>query len=136
MSADEPEVSGNMILGIAVGSALMNFTVLTVLGLVLFEDIVFGVVVGLFMGVGSYFFIPWLLLNQAEEPQLSDGAGDLIQTANDFQKGALGLAMEAGGIVMVIAWFVEEDATFSIAAGIAALLAIFLVASVFFRRMN
>lgn len=75
------------------------------LGLVLFDDVAFGGVVGLAVGAGTFVMLPYFMYGQA-------GAARGIDTAGtDYSaRGAAGMALANAGIIALAMRFVFEGA--------------------------
>lgn len=132
-SSGSQKVNENVVQMIGIVSGVMNLIALTVASFIVFPDggLVYGVLAGLFAGFGSYFFVPWVILTNAETEQ--SGVADAPdQGAGGVQVGALGLAFEAAGIGMFALRFVVDEPLVGIGAGVAIALVVYLPASILF----
>lgn len=75
------------------------------LGIVLFDDVLFGGVVGLAVGAGTFLFLPYFVYGAAVE----DGGIDPPST-NYSGRAAAGMALSNAGIVALAMRFVFEGA--------------------------
>jgi len=134
---DVPSERVLMLMGI--GGGLMQFVAFTAIGVVALENIAYGVVVGLFAGVGSYLFLPWFMgLSAAQEAADEDIPLSVAtdRVSRSAQRGLLGFGLEAGAIVMIAVAFALDGADFlvGVPAALAVALAIYFVGSVVLGR--
>ncbi|MXR50052.1 hypothetical protein GRX03_00310 [Halovenus sp. WSH3] len=138
------ELSENVVRLIGVASSVGNFLALTAVSYFLFESnwLVFGLTVGLLSGVGSFFLLPWLLQQQQEAESESDEVGEAVTAAHREEESsgartaAFGAGLEAAAIGMLAGRLAFEDVLLGGGAGVAAGLAVFLLASVLFEYAN
>jgi hypothetical protein len=129
---------------IGMGSGVMNGIALAAASYFVFETnvLVFGVVVGLFSGIGSALFIPWILTQQAEaadDEAVEESPSYSSPTEEDsggLNTAALGAGLEAGAIGMFAARVALEEFALAVGAGVAVALGVFLFASVLFGRVE
>jgi len=139
MSTVESEGSEGIYTIIGAGSAVMQFAALTAVGVFALESATYGAIAGVFVGAGSYLFMPWFLQLSAAQNE-SDDQEPLSEITDridgDPQTKIFGLGLELGGIVMFAAGFATEEPNFLIGvpAAIAVTLAVFLVGSILFDR--
>ena len=141
--SDEPEVSENVIRLIGASSGVMNFVAFTAVCYFTFETdwLVFGVVVGLLSGLGSFLFVPWILRQQNETTDETDDAAEFADDvvaehrrddSDGTRTAALGIGLEAAGIGMFAGRLALEDILLGGGVGIAVGLVVFLIASIAF----
>lgn len=127
--SDEQEVSEEFITLLSISSAGMTLVAFTAVGYFLFPDdgLVYGAIMGLFAGIGTYLHLPWLLLKGAEtdEQTAIDDTG-----TGGIHRGALGFGMEAAAVAMIASRFAIDDVFVGIGAGIAAMLVVYLGLSI------
>lgn len=142
-ASDEPEVSENVIRLIGAASSVMNFVALIAVCYFIFESdwLVFGVVVGLLSGTGSFLLMPWILRQQNESTEETDETGQfsdevVAEHRRDESDGtrtaAFGAGLEAAGIGMFAGRLALEDILLGSGVGVAAGLVVFLFASIVF----
>lgn len=139
------ELSENVRRVIGVASSVGNFAALTAVSYFLFESdwLVFGLVMGLLSGAGSFFLIPWMLQQQQQQAESNTGEFDEGVAAthreddsNGARMAAFGAGLEAAAIGMLAGRLAFEDVLLGGGAGIAAGLAVFLLASILFERVG
>lgn len=116
-------------------SAVSLIVMLTVVGALAVESVVYGAIAGVFAGVGSFMFLPWFMhlsaLQDASEEDVpfSELVDDVPRS---MQLGVFGLGLELGGIVMIGIGMAQTSVNYAIGIGAALLVAVtvFLVASV------
>lgn len=89
-------------------ATVIDVGVFTYVGSLLFGDPIFGAGVGLLVGVGTYLFLPYFLyaeLLEDFEAELESRAG---APARGFHRTAGGIALAAGGIVL-LAWRIASS---------------------------
>ncbi|WP_254837764.1 hypothetical protein [Natronomonas marina] len=86
-----------------------NVPIFAYLGRLLFEDVLFGGVVGLLVGVGTLLHLPYFLYRSTPTAADVDGAY--------ARRGAAGMALDAGGVVAFGSRFVVESAALALAVG-------------------
>ncbi|WP_254762745.1 hypothetical protein [Natrinema marinum] len=92
---------------IALGVGATDVPVFAYVSLVLFDDLLFGAVVGLVIGLGMYLLLPKVMADESE-------AGDEVPSADvgtrlrGFHRTAAGLALPPAGIVLFGWRFVSE----------------------------
>lgn len=127
------------------GAGVMNGAAIGAASLFVFESnaIVFGALVGLFSAVGSALLLPWIFQQQTDETEVDDGTGGPeyeggFSAADEGDGGintaALGAGLEAGAVGMFAARLALDDILLAVGGGVAAALAVFLLASVLFGR--
>ncbi|NHX36418.1 MULTISPECIES: hypothetical protein [Halolamina] len=107
MADESGEISDQLLTILGVGSGVMQLAVFTWVGVMLFDNAVYGVAVGVFSGVGAFLFVPWLLsYSAAQEAASPEPAGERI--ARSTGPGVFGLGLELGAITMLALGFVQE----------------------------
>ena len=135
MSAVESEHDERIFDLIGGGMAVTTAVALAAAGYFVFESAVYGAVAGLFVGIGSYLFLPWFLrlsaVQEGSDEEVS-GTAAVERVSGNPQTSVLGAGLEMGGIAMFAAGFVTEkpDLLVGVPAAIAVALAVFLVGSV------
>lgn len=117
---------------IGVGAAGFNFVVFVLVGTIVLQDPTYGGVMGLFAGVGSYFFLPSFLglAGAAESTVEERGPGEVIEQAGGSPRLAVaGAGLEVAAIVMLVVALspVEETVVAGVTAGVATAVAVALV---------
>lgn len=90
------------------------------LGYLLFDDLLFGGIVGLIVGGGQYLYLPYFMYRGAAE------RGDVSNLDGGYvRRAAAGIGLAGGGMVALAARFVVEGATLTplVAGAVFALLA-------------
>lgn len=108
---------------IALAAGAMDVPVFAFLGHTLFEDPIFGAIVGLLVGGGIYLFLPSFLSGDLEGGEDSRDATGEPGTGGGFHRLAAGLALAPAGIVLLAWRFASEDVLTG-AAGVLVLAAI------------
>lgn len=143
--SDASEVSENAIRLIGASSGVMNFVALTAVCYFIFESdwLAFGVTVGILSGIGSFLLIPWILRQQNETTDQTQGTTEFADDAvvaehrrdesGGVNTAALGAGLEAAGIGTFAGRLALEDILLGGGVGIAAGLVVFLIASIAFK---
>lgn len=84
---------------------LLTVPVFGYLGLLLFDDVAFGGIVGLAVGAGTFLMLPYFMYGSAARTQGLDPSG-LDYTS----RGAAGMALANAGIIALAMRFVFEEA--------------------------
>lgn len=105
---DSPVTPGR----VAVAGAVVSFLALAYVGVLLFDDVAFGVVIGALTGVGSYFLLEYVFRGVAD-----DGRDDAA--TDSFHRGAVGYAFSASGVVALAAMFVVENPALAVGVALA-----------------
>lgn len=75
------------------------------LGYTLFDDLLFGGIVGLIIGAGTFLYLPYFIYREAAQK------GSVIDVDGDHtRRAAAGLGLASGGMVAIAMRFVFEDA--------------------------
>ena len=119
---------------IAIVSAVVNVVAFTGVGVFALDNAVYGGIAGVFAGVGSYLFLPWLLSVSAVQEQ---SGGNVPfpevsrQVAASGQLGVLGVGLEMGSVLMLAYAFRTETAELGtgVAIGVGAALVAYLAGS-------
>lgn len=135
MSTENAEFDDGIFEIIGTGSAVMQAIVFTAVGYIALESIAFGVIVGLFAGVGSFLFLPWFLgLTALQEQEGEDiPFSEIVRQADgNPQIGILGLGLEMGSVVMLATGFGLEEVNLilGIGAAIGTTLVVYLIGSI------
>ncbi len=123
---------------IGAASAVMLFVMLTAVGELALENIVYGAITGVLAGTGAFLFVPWLLQvaavqDEHEELPFSDVVS---RVGGNPQLSALGAGLEAGGIAMLAVGLGLEEANLvlGLAAAAVVTVAVTLLATLVFAR--
>lgn len=139
MSYEDGEINERMFNLLGGGSAVMNVVMFTALGEIALENVAYGAIVGLFAGVGSYLFLPWMLRRSAAQNESSDGLSPSEPAArrdDNSQRGVYGLGLEFGGFAMLALGFTQTDPdpVIGLAVAVAVALAVSVVGTVLLNR--
>lgn len=130
----EEEFSEQTISIIGAANAILMVVVFTAVGWFALEDAVYGVVMGVLGGAGSWLFLPWFLKLQAE----ADEDGSLKAAAKRVDEsttfGMIGIGLETGAMLMLIAGMTleEPDLVIGVAAGLLPVALSYLAGSLIF----
>lgn len=124
---------------IGVGGGVTSFVAFTAIGAIALENVAYGVITGLFAGVGSYLFVPWFMSLSAVQESADEDVSLSVateQVSRSAQRGLFGFGLEAGAVVMVGVGLALERADFLIGvpAALTVALAAYFVGSVVLGR--
>lgn len=124
---------------IGAGAAAMNFVVFLVVGVIAVESTVYGGIMGLFAGVGSYFFIPWFMQLSAIQDSSEEEIPFLTavdRTTKNIQLGVFGFGLELAAIIMLVIAFTldEPDLVTGTAGGLTVAVAVYLIGDIALNR--
>lgn len=95
---------------------LGEVAVFTVIGYLLFENIGFGLVVGLLSGVGTVWFLAWTTAANQEGPV--DRQVGTAGLTDRIHRGAAGAGLMGAAVVAIAMMFVLEDVLFAVGIGL------------------
>lgn len=139
MSNAEPAFDDRTLGLIGGGSAVAYVVAFAAVGELALESLPYGIIAGLFAGVGAYLFLPWFLRLSATQNESDDDRpfSEIVQQVDgNAQLGAVGFGLELGAILMLVAGFSLEEPDLFIGTGvaIAATLVVSIIASVLLNR--
>lgn len=74
---------------------------LSVVGLVVLDDVVYGITNGLFLGISAWWFIPWLL--KGVRTNSDGGFTATVQRIDESTGlGVFGIGLQTGGLLMLL----------------------------------
>lgn len=140
MSDTESILQERMPLLVGLWSGVGGFIVIALVGYLVFENLVFGLVVGGIFGLGSFLFNPWFFeIGQAGNGTNEDlSFSDWFQiTDRDPERGMFGLGLELAGILIIAGAIVAEPPApiAALAIGVAAGLTTFIIGRVIKNRV-
>lgn len=139
MSESPPVPDERTVKRIAIGAAIANLVAFTLVGQFVFLDLAYGLLMGLVTGVGTYLFLPWIML-ASNESEVDVGDGGVTSRSSmegvDVGTATIGFALEGGGIMMVVGRFIEDDPLIGAGVGAIGAIALYAVGTVLFRRME
>lgn len=103
------------------------------------ESLPYGLTAGLFAGVGSYLFVPWLLGLAGETDAEQASLGELLDASEESPGPKLfGLGLDMAGPVMIAVGFLTEPPNLlvGVASGLLVAVTVYFVGSVFVRRIT
>lgn len=106
---DSNALSPTLLRVIGVGDVVM----FAIIGLLLFDDIVFGAIAGALTGVGTVWFLSWSLGSNDADSR-AEPAGLTAQ----IHRGAAGAALMGSGIIAIALMFVREEPLFALGLGL------------------
>ncbi|MES3161427.1 MAG: hypothetical protein PPP55_07625 [Halorubrum sp.] len=135
----DAEIDDRMLLLMGGGGGATSLLAFTMVGWIVFDDIVYGGIGGLFAGVGSYLFIPWFVgLSAAQETADTDiSVSDAAErVSRNSRLGVFGFGLEAGAIVMIVVGILLDgaDLLVGVPAALTVALAAYFVGSVVLGR--
>jgi len=92
------------------------------LGHLLFDDVLFGGLVGLLVGAGEFLFVPYVIRAGAE----NEAIADTLET-DHVRRAAIGLPLASGGMVAFAGRFVVEGYILLFAAAVLYILIAYVV---------
>ncbi|ELY55560.1 hypothetical protein [Natronolimnohabitans innermongolicus] len=141
MTTHEQEYDERTLNLIGGGSTVMNVIMFGAIGVIALESTTYGALMGLFGGVGTYLFLPWMLrLSSVQNGSDEDVPFSevLERTGGNPRMGAFGLGLEIGAIAMFAAGMALDgaDPHIGLGAGLAATLAVLFVATLVFNLLR
>lgn len=107
---DSNALSPTLLRVIGVGDVVM----FAIIGLLLFDDVIFGAIAGTLTGVGTVWFLSWSLGGSDDANRRGEPAGLTAQ----IHRGAAGAALMGSGIIAIALMFVREDPLFALGLGL------------------
>lgn len=104
-AADEAQGSPELI---AIAAGVVDVPVFAYLGLLLWEDPVFGAFVGIVIGLGTYLSLPAIVAANGEQGPDEPSPTDATHPLRGFHRTAAGLALPPAGILLVAWRFVSD----------------------------
>ncbi|WP_226005101.1 hypothetical protein [Natrinema salinisoli] len=105
-SSDDGQLSPDLIAAVA---GVVDVPVFAYLGLLLFDDLAFGAVVGVLVGLGTYLFLPAAIADDEDRGPDETPPVDATHPLRGFHRTAAGLALPPTGILL-FAWRLVSDA--------------------------
>ncbi|PCR92121.1 hypothetical protein [Natrinema ejinorense] len=113
--SDSPDVQLNstengqrMATLIGIGAGILDVPAFAYLGLLLFDDLVFGAFVGLLVGLGTYLFLPVAMADDGTHTSEETPPMDTSHPLRRFHRAAAGLALMPAGILLFAWGFVSQ----------------------------
>lgn len=136
MSNESAHLSERFLVTFGVGSAVLQLVVFTMVGVMIFDSVLYSVAIGGFAGAGAFFFLPWFLTRST---QGGDEAG--LGTANEQGSrstgaGVFGFGLEIGAITMFVLGFLRREPVLllGVASGLVVAMGVYLAGSFVFSR--